>query len=650
MPGIVAIIEANRANSTNNGSLLKSMAHAIAHEDWQKTDMYSRPPLYIARVHLGITNAEPQPIFNEDESICIFMDGEVFDYEEEKKKLELSHRFKIGNDSEYCLHLFEEYGERFVEKLNGSFVLVIYDIKNKRILIANDRHGLIPFYYTKDGGRYIFSSEVKAILKDKRFKKEIDHKAVADFFAFGRILGNKTLFKRIKMLPPSSIVTWSRAKVSRKKYWDFKFEEKCDTNLTEEYYVNKYAALFRKAVERRTRGKHRFGVFLSGGLDSRMTLGTIDKKHYPISTFTFGVRGGDEVKVAKKVAEKLGTEHESIELREDYLVSFAEKGVYLTDGMLNCAHLHWISLLPTVRRRADVMFHGLGLEFLLSTVLTRSMFVHFFGEGSGVLLERQMSKAEEHVFPRLLYSFFNDVVTEEMMPLFFSKAYYRKIREYPRQSFKKHLSMVKARDPVNKTDSFWLRFFGRYYLTRVILRNYCIDRVPSLDNDFVDFALRVPRKFRFRNQRLTFKLLTKLAPSLAKIPYQRTGVAPAMPIFAHRIGFLIKGSYKFLAGKLRGKTRGLISLPGKIGYPDYGEWIRKNRNLRAFFEDILLDKKTLNRGYFNPRFVAQMVRDHMSGKKDWRNQLCALLTFELWHRLFIDSPQKRNSYSEDTGP
>jgi len=632
MPGIVAIID-----SESDKTLIDSMACAITHEKWQLKDLYIKPPIAVARVHLGVSNAESQPIFNEDRSALIMMYGEIFDYEEEKKDIiSKGHRFVFDNDPEFCLHLYEEYGERFVEKINGCFVLLIYDIRSKRILVANDRHGLAPLYRAQNGNKWIFATEVKAILKDKMIAKEIDDRTVADFFAFGRIFGNKTFFKSIKAVPPASIITWSDGKISERQYWDYKFEEEYDPSLTEEYYVNTLAALFTKAVKRATKKKYRFGVFLSGGLDSRAAVAAIDKKSYPISTFTYGISGGDEAKIARIIAKKLGTKHEFVELRRNYLVSFAEKGVYLTDGMLNCAHFYWISLLPAVRERVDVIFHGLGLDILLSTVLSHTMFEHFYHGGAGLFLERQISRTKGDVFSDLLFRFFNSPVSEEMMPLFFSNAYYQKIKEYPRASFEEHLSSVKEKDPVNRVDSFWLRQFGRYNLSRVILRNFVEDRLPSLDIDFFEFALRVPRKFRFRRQALYFKLLAKLAPDLAKIPYQRTGVSPMMPDLVHRIGFLIQGVYKFLVRNLRVKTHGFISLPNWMGYPDIGEWIRKDENLRSFFEGILLDSRSLNRGYFNPSFISQMVTDHMSERKDWTNLLCALLTFELWHRLFID--------------
>lgn len=636
MPGIVLIVDFKKRPSSDNGDLLLAMAKSITHKEWQITETYLSPPLYAARVHLGFKNDQPQPAFNEDGSVCGFMDGEIFNSEDWKHEVEADgHVFKTSSDVESCVHFFERSGDKFVRALDGSFLLVLYDKKNEKVFIVNDRHGLIPFYYFVDSDRMLFFSEPKAVLNSKSFKKEIDDVAVADFFAFGRILGNRTLLKRVRMMPPASIITLSSERVIRRKYWSFRFKEDNDQTWPEDYYVQKLAILLRRAVYRRMSDNRSYGLFLSGGLDSRAILGAMSKKHH-INTLTFGVKGGDEMKTAKEVAKVWGTNHVSVELKRDYLASFAQEGVYQTDGMLNCAHFHWISLLESAKRKSEVMFHGLGMEFLLSTVLSRSTFYHFFGEGSGLLHERQMARASDDEFPELLFRFFNGLVTEETMPAFYSDDYYHKIRDYPRRSFERYLKTIKEKDPVNRVDSFWLHFFGSYYMSRTLLRNYCEDRVPSLDNDFFDFALTVPRKYRFRSQSLYFKLLKRLDFSLAKVVYQRTGVAPIMPSVAHKIGFLAKGGYKFLTRKLRQKSHGLLALPERIGYPDYGEWIRQDRTLRAFFMEILLSKKTLSRGYFNPSFITKMVREHMDGKRDWTAYLCALVTFELWNRLFID--------------
>jgi asparagine synthase (glutamine-hydrolysing) len=617
-----------------DGGLLASMARSITYEKWHQTNLYSAPPLAIGRVHLGITNPEPQPIFNEDGSILIVMDGEVFDYEDEKKRLELrGHKFKVGNDPEFCLHMFEEYGEEFVRKLNGSFVLIIYDKRNENVLIANDRYGLRPLYYASEGIRFIFSSEVKAILKDESLKKDIDDEAVADFFAFGRLLGSKTFFKEIKLMPPGSIIIWADGRISEKKYWDIKFEES-DHSLSEEYYLNKLVALFMKAVERRAKGKHRMGVFLSGGLDSRTVAGALNRFH-PFVTFTYGLRGGDEAIIAEKIARKLGTKHEFTEFKNDLLVSSAIEAVYLTDGMLNCAHIFWNCLFPTARKDADVIFHGTGLDVLLGTYLSRVAYRHSRGKISSVFLEQQISKSKGGVFTNLLYDELNNMISDAIAPLFYSQSYYKKIRTYPHKSFCKSLEMTDGTDAINRTDCFFLQSWARFNLSAVLLRNHVEDRVPSWDNDFFDFILTIPSESRF-GYNLYFKFLKRIAPELVEIPYQRTGVSPKWSPIAHSIGYLIKGGYKLFVQKLRERTGGIVSLPQNMGYPDLDDIIRRDFKTKRFFKNILLDERTLSRGYFNREFIVRMICEHMSGKKNWGAQLCALLTFELWNRLFVD--------------
>jgi len=159
--------------------------------------------------------------------------------------------------------------------------------------------------------------------------------------------------------------------------------------------------------------------------------------------------------------------------------------------------------------------------------------------------------------------------------------------------------------------------------------------VPGYDNDLVDFILKISPEFRLQHK-IYYKFFARLAPNLAKIQHQGTGFFPLAPFFLHKIGKFVKSGYKEFIHKLRNITRGSVSIPDKIGYPDYDEWIRKDMRLRSFFEDVLLDERTLNRGYFNEHYVRKMVKSHMSSKKDYGKELYALLTFELWHRLFVD--------------
>jgi asparagine synthase (glutamine-hydrolysing) len=308
---------------------------------------------------LGIFNPEPQPIFNQDKTLFIMMEGEIYDYQDMKQELiSKGHKFSVDNDPEFILHLYEEYGKDQVHKLNGSFIVVIWDEIAQKLLIINDRYGLRPLYYTEHNGYLLFGSEVKAILQDETLKRIVDDRSVADFFSFGYILGDKTFFRGIELLPPASLLTYNGGHISIEHYWDFNFNESYG-DYPEEYYSEKLSKLLLQAVERQMNGNHKVGVPLSGGIDSRTIVASIAKKYYPIHTFTFGKRNCDDARFAQMVANKLGTNHHFFELKPDDLASYAEKAVYITDGMKNCVHAHVSNILSGIDQKVAVVFDGM---------------------------------------------------------------------------------------------------------------------------------------------------------------------------------------------------------------------------------------------------------------------------------------------------
>jgi len=622
MPGIVAVVD-----DVHGEELLHLMMKSMKHRDSYLLDSYASKKLAIGRVHLGIFNPEPQPIFNEDKSLGIFMDGKIYDYAEEKERLRLKgHKFTVDNDAEFCLHKFEEYGESFVNNLNGSFVMAIFNVENHDLLIANDRHGSKPLFYAKNDGKYLFASEVKAILQDKTFKKEVDDSAVAEFFAFSRLLGCKTLFKGINALRPASMAVLSNGKLGICRYWNVSFEKECSTAYTEEYHIKKLVHSLRKAVRRRMEEQHSYGVFLSGGVDSRSVAVEVNRQRSPTFTFTYGVEKGEEARIAEKVAKKLGTRHTFIKQERDFFVRFAEEGVYLTDGMCNCYSFNWTkNVLDRVNRDVDVVFHGLGLDYLGGWPI--SIFQ---------IVDRQILKAPEKHFAHLVYKKFNNLISDENMPLFFSNNYYKKIEGIPQKSLEEELAHLPPVHPLNKLIAFSMNS-ARRGAGRAVLRSFLEEEMPAWDNCLIDAFFEIPPELRLEHK-IYYKFLTFLAPNLTWVPYEATSIPPIAPLFVHRLGTIIKGVYKMLARKLRNVTKGLISLPEislRGGYPDIDEILR-DAQIRRFFESVLLNERTMSRGYFNRGYIAKMIEDHMSYKKDYGTQLCALLTFELWHRLFMD--------------
>jgi len=625
-PGIVGVVDTEKEDEI--GGLLESMCKSAKHENWYKVDQLISPPLAIKRLHLGVLNPETQPIFNEDKTLCIFMDGEVYDYQKERSNLESrGHRFEIGNDPEFVLHLYEEYGKEFVEKLNGLFTIAIWDVSNRKLLIANDRYGLEPLYYAKNSGRFLFASELKAILQDRSFKKEINDEAVAEFFAFDFVLENKTFFKGIDLLPPASILTYQDENLSVRQYWDIVFVEECDVR-SEDYYVEKLAKLMKESTERRMKGNYRFGIFLSGGLDSRSILATIDKRHYPIHTFTFGTPECYDAKFGQMAANKAGTTHHFMELVPNYLASSARKGIWLNDGMANCFHFFNISMLEEAKKHFEIGFDGCGCDI---TIGGQSL-VYFSGPRV-YLSYKPLLPQDDDALAKVLYEAHTKAMfTDKMMSKLFSQAYYLKIKGAAFKSLKRTLSKSKAKLPANKVDYYAIRNVIRTWaLGPIRARSQLEIRMIAFDNDLFDFYLTMPPELRL-HRRIHTKALKKINPDLAKIPNTKTGIRSDAPILIGNVAFLVM----YVIERLKRILARLTGIPmrRKRSYHMMDEWMRSE--LREWTENILLDENTLKRGHFNKGYVNQLIRDHMSGKKDYSRQLLALVTYEIFQRLFVD--------------
>ena len=327
MPGLLGLI----SDDVRDKQLLDRMVNSITHEQWYKVDRYISPPFNIARVHLGIFNPEPQPVFNEDRTLCIFMDGKVYGYDEEKKQLEGKHHFASDNDPEFCLHLYEELGVESFRRLNGNFVLLICDLREKKAILANDRNCLRNVYYAAHDGALLFAPEAKAILQDGTFKRELDVEALAMSLAYGEFWDDRTLFQQMHFLPPASILTYSKGQLSRTRYWDLCYQP--DYGLSEAAVVEQLVEATRRAVAIRMKDRLRYGMSLSGGLDSRVVLAAIEpQKRRGVITYTYGPLDCDEVRIAEKVAKKCGTAHRSIEITPELIIQNAEQEVWLSDG------------------------------------------------------------------------------------------------------------------------------------------------------------------------------------------------------------------------------------------------------------------------------------------------------------------------------
>lgn len=618
MPGLIGIVGNNRSDET----LLNRMIDSIKYEEWYKVDKYSDTFYSAARVDLGIFNSEPQPVFNEDKTLCIFMYGKVYGYEEGIKDLRnKGHQFNVNNDCEYCLHSYEEYGEDFVNSLNGSFVLVIYDFKRKKIVIVNDRYGLRPFYYAMSGGKLLFASEVKAILKDREFHKKLNDETIAKFFAFrGEISDNKTFFEGIEVLPPASVFTYDGSNINIKQYWDFDYQP--DYSLSEREIVDSLCDAFTRAVDIRMRDNLRYGIFLSGGLDSRLIVGAMDKeRRRDVVAVTFGPLECDEVKVAKAVSSKANMRHIVVEVTPNEIITpYSEDVVRITDGMDTISVGHQLLSYMKIKNQFDVAFDGLVGSFILG----------------GDCLDPPVFKAKNNedlammIHARRLFS------DHELRGLF-NADYYARIKDVPRVYVEEYLDKLSGH-PANKLNYFLLDSFAKgftFHGDRVV-RSLVEQASPTYDNSFMDIIVRIPPELR-ANHRIFRKLLIKLAPELAAIPYQRTMVRADAPLLIWRLGVSYQHKKELIKLIIRRLTRGKINLPNKRSYINFPEWLRSNDNWRGYIRGILLDNNACYREYMNREYVETLIQEQEAGTMDHAQQLLFLVTFELFMQMFACS-------------
>lgn len=623
MPGLVGILEM-KENVLDIEQLLLKMCKIIKYEDWYKTDKFLDKKIGIGRVSLGILNPEMQPIFNETKTLCIMMEGEIYDYHQLKEDLvSKGHAFLINNDPEFILHLYEEYRSNFAEKLrdlNGIFLFAIYDRNTHELIICSDRYGFKPLYLCDLDNYLLFSSEIKAILQDKNFKRKINLEAMIEFFSFGYVLGDNTLIEGIELLPPASIFTYSNGKSEINQYWNWNEIKKIDV-VDEEQIIDELGRLWLQAVERRMQGNGKIGAFLSGGLDSRAIVSAIDPKYLPINTLTFGKRNCDDYTFAKRVSDKLGLKHHFVEITAERWFSGIEKTIWVTEGLLNVVHQHSWDAVDRMKEYVDINLNGFAGDLVVGGSYLSNEFINI--NDIDDYINKVFKKMNNG---NICSTCGNGSYYSNMLDIFCTSS-----RNSIEREIKQNIKTSKD------SDYLFLKTRVRRFtlMGTVSAQTKLENRKPFFDNDFIEFVYSLDNEIRL-NHHIYNKMLLKFFPMTFKsIPWQKTGVPIGTPKIVAR-GYHLHQISKFVTKRLLEK----MSLPNIFkdnnNYTDYNNWMRDNKELRKYIYDTLLSEKSLNRGYFESDFIRKLIDDHMSGKENYAQTLGLLLTFELFNKMFID--------------
>ncbi len=579
MPGIAGIVDFQKQDLT--GQLTK-MLTCLKSESWHKTDYFNQAGVGLGRVSLR--GLEPQPVFTADRSLGLILNGEVYQYPEDFSDfIKKNWPGKLRSDAELVLQLIQHRGIEAVSGLNGAFVLALWNSKEKTLTIANDRYGLKPLYYSSFNHLFAFSSEVKSILTIPKVSRDVEPQAVAEFLTFEYFLGNRAFFKSIMALEPASILIFKSGNLSMRNYWKAGFSKE-ETFFWKEKPLDNAKDLLCQAVKRQVTGEKRVALALSGGLDSRLILAAAAEAGCPIPTYTFGIKDCDDARIARLVADCLGSENHFFELSPRYLSIWAGKGVWRTDGMNNCTNFAGIELYSEVGEKWRIILNGSGGNELwggISPGLLKFLFI-------------QDEKKLAHAFFRKMSTGFPENTHNNL----FQSGYYTQIRGAVYQRFEESLNRSPDQSSLGKIYHFYRQEKTRRgTLMGLVLDSDQIEyRLPFFDYDLFDFIQTIPHKLRvlagFKR-----RLVTEKFPRMASIPYQRTG----LPVDASLFSILFR-RFGNRFGSLFQKG---ASPANRVCFDNAG-WLRNE--LRDFVVSTLLNPKALDRGYFKPGYVVPHLR------------------------------------------
>jgi asparagine synthase (glutamine-hydrolysing) len=596
---------------------LHRMSATLVHRGPDSDGLLVDGPVGLAARRLSIIDLETgdQPISNENGTVHVVQNGEIYDYRERRVELERAgHRFATHGDTEVLVHAYEEWGDAFAGRLRGMFAVAVWDVRRRRLVLARDRFGIKPLYYREVGGGLEFASELRALPRG-----EIDLDALDAFLAFNSVPAPLSIFRDVRKLPPGHLLVWEGDGARLERFARPGPVPAAETRSEDEgLLVEELRARLRDSVRAHLVSDVPVGVLLSGGIDSAL-LAALAAEASPerLRTFSIGFeeRSFDELDGARLVAERYGTEHRELVLQPNAAL-----------------------LLPALAEAFDEPFADSSAlpTYLVSELASREVKVALSGEGGDELFGGYYTYAADLLALRAggLAGLVRPVV--ERLPSSSSKASFdyrakRFVRAAHLPPLERHHGWkeifapeVRAEltgrpngyDPLELLRARFAETEGAELLARlqdVDLGTYLVDdllvktdrasmahsleaRVPYLDPVVAAFALALPTRQKVRGLRKKVLL--------------RRAAAPLLP-------------RSIVAGRKRG-----FSIPAAA-------WLRGD--LEPFAREILAADTLRRQGFFRPDVVGRLLDDHVAGREDLSRQLWGLLAFTLWHERHVES-------------
>lgn len=605
-----------------NREILENITNTLRHRGPDDVGFFLEGKVGLGHRRLSIIdlNTGRQPIFSEDKSVVVVFNGEIYNFLELKKELEKKgHNFSTQTDTEVIVHLYEEVGEQVFSRLNGMFAIALYDKKQEKLILARDRLGEKPLHYAKFGQTLIFGSEIKALLQHPLVKRDLDFNSLNKYLVYEYVPSPATIFKNIYKLKPGEYLVYQKGNLAIKTYWDISFDKY--EKLSEKDYLDQLDQRLAEAVKKRLISDVPLGIFLSGGIDST-TIGYYAQKSAAtnIKTFCIGFEDSsfDESAYAKLAADFLKTEHyHQVFSSKDLLDLIPHIAEMLDEPLADASIVPTYLLSKFTRQKVTVALGGDGGDELFAGYPTfqayklfkfYQRFPGFLRQLTSLLINRLPTSFDNISFDFRLKKF---ILGEQYQPeirnqIWLGSFLPAEVGSLLKPELKNQLQNNDLFEDINnllknikseKEENRLIYLYLKQYLQddilvkvdRASMFNSLEVRAPFLDHTLVDFINSIP--FEYKLKGWTTKYLLK----------------------------------KLMADKL---PKEIINRPKKgFGIP-VAKWI--SEDLKDFVLDILAESKIKREGIFNYDYIKILLEDHLSGRKDHRKRLWALIIFEEW--------------------
>lgn len=613
--------------SWKDEQLVRQMGKVLEHRGPDQQGTYVDKHVSLGHRRLSIIDLSEkgrQPMSNEDGTVWVTYNGEIYNFRELRGFLEgKGHRFQSHCDTEVIVHAYEEFGLECMKYFNGMFTFAIWDLKSQKLVLARDRLGIKPLYFYHKGEKFIFASEIKAILQDPNVDRQIDLQSLVHYMGFEFVPAPRTMFHHIQKLPAGHYLIYEKGKISISQYWDLRFRL---TDRSPQDYADQMLDLLTHAVRKRLISDVPLGVFLSGGLDSSTVVALMHRCGIsPLQTFALGYEDPSfsELDYARFMAENVNSQHHEM-IIEPITPSLIEKAAWhLDEPMTDLSTISFYLICQKAKQFATVCLSGEGGdEVLVGYDRFKASKAHRYYEyvpewiRRGIvaplvnaLPDQSQKKGPVNIMKRFIqggllpkdgghirWQYFGQSIQEEKL----LRDHYREyVKLDPFSLIRDYRVLCNSEDQLDQEIYVDLKFtMAESVLMKVDKMSMAHSlevRVPFLDHEFVEFCATIPSSFKLD-------------------------------------GFQTKAIFR---SAMKGVLPEKIRKRGKQGYSlPIKNWLRGE--LKEYMMDML-HESALIRNMFNPDALERMIQQHLSCTHNRNHELWALLNLAVWHKLFLET-------------